>query len=194
MVKVLILLKRLQSNRAVDLLQVTEQRSHKLHATNPAQQLGSRLDHTLITSLHTNLQIQIGHLDVRALSQPVHLAHQLRQLGSERLLPQQDLFQEDQDLVCGQTLEIAGVGLEGGVGQSLPFLGEVVDNVDHGGVEDWLGGQTRRVEPFVPVQLVQELGGLGVGLEEVQDGCFELVGVEGLALEGGEVLKRKLGI
>jgi hypothetical protein len=70
----------------------------------------------------------------------------------------------------------------------LPFVGEGVDDVDEGGIEVWLWGQAWGVEPCVPVQLGEKLGGLCVGAEEVEDCGLELVGVQGLALEDGEVL------
>jgi hypothetical protein len=49
----------------------------------------------------------------------------------------------------------------------LPFVGEGVDDVDEGGIEVWLWGQAWGVEPCVPVQLGEKLGGLCVGAEEV---------------------------
>jgi hypothetical protein len=129
------------------------QRSHKLHSTNTAQKFRSRLNNTLITSLHTNLEVKVGNLDILTLRQTIDVAHEFGKLRTQRLLPAQNLLEEYQDLVSGEVLQVAGRGLERGLGsgQSLPFVGEIVDDVDERGVEFWLWGEAGGVEPFVPV-------------------------------------------
>lgn len=137
------------------------------------------------------MEVEVGHLNILALGQSVDFTHQLRQRGLEGLLETKNLLQEDNELVCCKILDIAGLGLERRAGERFPFLGELVDHVHKRGVKSRLGRQAGSVKPFIPVQLVQDLGCFGIELEEIQDCRLELIGIERLGLEDGEVLTRK---
>ena len=164
------------------------QRPHKFHAPNPTEQVRSGSKHALVSGFQANLAVQVGDFDVVCRGEAVDFAHELGQLWGEGLRRGEELLQEDDDLVGGEALDVAGLRLEGRSWQGLPFLGELVDYVYEGGVELRLGWETRGVEPLVPVELGEELGGFGVGLEEFQDCGFEFVRVKGFALESCEVL------
>ena len=151
------------------------QRSNKLHSTNAAKKFGSRLNNTLITGLHTNLEIQVGNLDILALGESIHFTHELGQLGAQGLLPAQNLLEENENLVGCQTLQIRCLRLKGRFRQALPLLGESVDNIYQGGIELRLRRQTRGVEPSIPVQLVEKFRCFRVRLEEVKNCGLELV-------------------
>lgn len=169
---------------------------NKLHPPNLPEQIHRRSDRLAVTDLQPQPEIHICDLDVRAIPQAVHLAHQPVGVDRKRRREIQHALEEHHELVGGEALDVVGGRGEAARTvhrEGLPPISQRVDDVDEGGVKVRLGRQARRVEPFVPVDGGQRGRGGGVVGEEVEKDGFELVGVEGLAFEFGEVLDISAG-
>src|ERR1700722_7242820 len=75
MIKILILLKRLQCQFAVNLIQLPIHRSPELHPSNLAQQLCRRLINRLVLGGQTDAEVTEGELDVAGCAEGVGFAH-----------------------------------------------------------------------------------------------------------------------
>ena len=160
------------------------QRPHKLHPPHPTQQLRRRPIHARVLRPQADAEEPADDLDVAAFGKPVRRAHELDVLFLERDGEFLHFFEEHDDLVGGPAGDVARLGREarfaGSGGESFPLVGERVADVYQGGVEGGLGREARLVEPLVPVQFCEGLGGGGVGGEEFEHGRLEVVGVKRL--------------
>ena len=161
------------------------QRPHKFHPANIAQQFRRGLVDGVIPRLQSHLIVPSDDLDVLACGEPVRRPHRLRRSLVQRLRERLHRVQEHDYLVCGPRFDVFPSGLDVA---ALPFRGEGVACVDERGVKVRFRRQAGGVEPRVPVDVGERLGCGRVGGEEGEQVCFEVVGVEGLAGKGGEVV------
>ena len=176
MIEVPILLKRLQRQLPIHLIQLPIQRPHKLHTSNRPQQLSRRMIHALVLGSQPDAEIAEAELDIAGCSELVRFAHGLGLRWRKRRLKQLDFLEEDDDLVRCEAFD---VGWGRFVRWGRPGFREGVAAVDHAGVEFGLGWEAGLVEPGVPVDGLEGFRGGGIRGEEIEESGFEVVGVEG---------------
>lgn len=182
--------KQQRSNREAK--KTSNSRPHKLHPSHPAQ----KLNHQRINTLQPRAQ---GHaikasqdLDILALCKAISVRHGAYLSRKQRVFKLLDPLEEDDDLVGRPAGDVVGhgdVARRRSVG--VPFIGQRVAGVDEGGVEGGLRGIAGGVEPGLPVDGVEFVGGGGMGGEKGKEGGLEVGGVDRFAGKGAKVVRYK---
>lgn len=195
MVKVDVLLERLDSQISIALVQQSVESSDKLHTSPLAQPIGRGWVNLLISCSKANVEESAENFCVLGFIQTIGGVEQFDELLLEWCLEFLDTLEEDDDLVCGPTLNVVWGWLEASSNlvECGPLIGEFKADVREGGVVVWLWWKSGSVIPSVPVDLLgQSLGGDLIILEELEDSVLEVRRCKGLGLVLVEVLSSEL--
>ena len=137
----------------------------ELHPSDLAQQFYSGPVDLFVFCLEPNRKVSAGELGVTALQKSIPLAHKVHFFLVQWLFELLHRFEEDDDLIGTPSGDIRGTRLKIRFlfrVQSFPFRGQSIAGIRQRGIKVWFGRESRRIEPTVPVKVLQECVGFAV--------------------------------